>query len=106
MSSWEPAVGTILVSLADRRLRLAGAGQPIDIPEGARLEVVAVDARWDNVHAMIIQAYELRVDLRVLDGASSGAVVREVTRGEVLTVLGEEFGGYALPGWARLDGAS
>jgi hypothetical protein len=38
--------------------------------------------------------------------ASRGEVVREVTRGRVLTVLGEEFSGYALPGWAVLDGVS
>lgn len=104
MDSWEPAVGTVIVSLAHRRLRLAGADRVVDIPEGARLEVVAADARWDNTHAMIIQAHVLRLDLRVLDGASRGEVVREVTRGEVVTVLGEEFTGYALPGWAVLDG--
>jgi hypothetical protein len=51
------------------RCRLAIRDGPvIDIPAGACLEIVRLDERWDNTHAMIVRTYKISLDLRVLTG--------------------------------------
>ena len=62
--AWQPTRGSILLARAPHRYRVPGVGRVIDIPAGTHFELARVDERWDNVHAMIVQSYDLTVDLR------------------------------------------
>jgi hypothetical protein len=65
----EAVVGSIVVARYPHRCRLAIRDGPvIDIPAGACLEIVRLDERWDNTHAMIVRTYKISLDLRVLTG--------------------------------------
>ena len=70
---------------------MATSGRPvIDIPAGSRLEIVGLDERWDNTHAMIVRDYKISLDLRVLSGLFAGEIVRVTLAGSVVTAVGEE----------------
>ncbi len=69
---------------------------------GTRLEVVRLDERWDNIHAMIVRDHKITIDMRVLTGPSAGEVITQTLTGSVVTALGDEPPGSLLPDWLEV----
>jgi hypothetical protein len=98
------AVGSMVVARYPRRFRMATSVRSvIDIPAGACLEIVRLDERWDNTHAMIARTYKISLDLRVCTGPSAGEIVTLNIAGSVVTDLGQEApANLPIPEWLEL----
>lgn len=96
----QPGAGSLVVARYPHRCRAATHSKPVEIAYGTRLEIISLEERWNNAHAMIVRDYEITIVLQVIDGSSAGEVVTDSLRGRVVTVLGEETPGkIPLPDW-------
>lgn len=102
-----PGTGSLVVARYPHRSRAALHSKPVDIAYWTRLEIISLDERWNNVHAMIVRDYEITLVLQVIDGSSAGEVVTELLRGSVVPALGKEApANLPLPDWLVLASIS